>query len=101
MHDIEGHTMCYLRDVLVTSAHRDPDVTAFLACWAYEEHWHGDAIARVLAAHGERSGSARLRDLRSRLPLSESLRPVAFFLGSTLTEHLVALHMTWGAINEW
>ena len=48
MHDVEGHTMCYLRDVLVTKAHRDPDVTAFLACWSYEEHWHGEAIAKVL-----------------------------------------------------
>jgi len=25
MHDIEGHTMCYLRDLLVTRAHRDPE----------------------------------------------------------------------------
>ena len=46
MHDVEGHTMCYLRDVLVTRAHKDPDITAFLACWGYEELWHGEAIAR-------------------------------------------------------
>ncbi|HLX89364.1 MAG TPA: hypothetical protein VKR22_13025 [Acidimicrobiales bacterium] len=101
MHDIEGHTMCYLRDVLVTSAHRDPEVTAFLACWAYEEHWHGDAIARVLDAHGERSGPARLRAVRSRLGVLESLRPVAFSVGSAVTRHVVALHMAWGAVNEW
>ena len=101
MHDIEGHTMCYLRDVLATSAHRDPEVTSFLACWAYEEHWHGDAIARVLAAHGERSGTARLQDLRSRLPARDALRPVMFFLGSALTGQMVALHMVWGAVNEW
>ena len=25
MHDVESHTVCYLRDVLVTRAHRDPD----------------------------------------------------------------------------
>ena len=30
MHDVESHTVCYLRDVLVTRAHRDPDITAFL-----------------------------------------------------------------------
>jgi len=24
MHDVERHTVCYLRDRLVTSAHRDP-----------------------------------------------------------------------------
>jgi hypothetical protein len=30
MHDIELHTICYLRDLLVTSAHRDPEITTFL-----------------------------------------------------------------------
>ena len=58
MHDVEGHTVCYLRDMLVTRAHRDPNVTAFLTCWNYEEHWHGDAIGRVLDAHGEIAGAA-------------------------------------------
>ena len=101
MHDIEGHTMCYLRDVLATSAHRDPEITAFLACWAYEEHWHGEALGRVLAAHGEPSGPARLRPLRSGLPTRDALRPVAFSVGSALTGRMVVLHMTWGAINEW
>jgi hypothetical protein len=38
MHDIENHTVCYLRDVLVTRAHRDPDVTSFLTFWNYEEY---------------------------------------------------------------
>src|SRR5919106_1360358 len=62
MHDVELHTICYLRDLLVTPAHADPEVTAFLSCWAYEEMWHGSALV------GER---------------------------------IVALHMTWGAVNEW
>ena len=52
MHDVENHTVCYLRDVLVTRAHRDPDLTSFLTLWNYEEFWHGDAIGRVLAATG-------------------------------------------------
>ena len=61
MHDVEGHTACYLRDVLATRAHRDPQMTAFLACWCYEEHWHGDAIASVLARpwRGRRVGPPR------------------------------------------
>ena len=57
MHDVERHTMCYLRDLLVTRAHGDPEVTAFLACWGYEELWHGEAIAAVLEAHGEPAGA--------------------------------------------
>lgn len=101
MHDVEGHTMCYLRDVLATRAHRDPDITAFLACWSYEEHWHGDAIAKVLETHDEVSGSSRLAELRRHLPRRDGLRPMLFTLGSAITNHLVAVHMTWGAVNEW
>ena len=100
-HDIEHHTVCYLRDLLVTSAHRDPHITAFLACWSYEEHWHGDAIGRVLAAHGEAAGASRTAPPRQALPRRDLLRPVLFSLGSALSRHLVAVHMAWGAVNEW
>jgi hypothetical protein len=101
MHDVENHTMCYLRDVLVTRAHRDPEVTAFLACWSFEEHWHGDALAQVLQAHGESSGRTRVASLRHQLPRRDALRPLLFSVGSALTEHMVAIHMAWGAVNEW
>src|ERR1700722_12510718 len=100
MHDVKGHTMCYLRDVLVTKAHRDPDVTAFLACWSYEEHWHGDAIAKVLGAHGELAGSGRLAEVGRRLPKRDSLYALMFSIGSTIT-NLTAVHMAWEAVNEW
>jgi hypothetical protein len=101
MHDIEGHTMCYLRDVLVTRAHKEPELTAFMACWAYEEHWHGEAIAKVLDAHGEPNARARLEALRKRISRRDSARPLVFSLGSALTRHLPAVHMAWGAVNEW
>ena len=101
MHDVESHTVCYLRDVLVTRAHADPEVTAFLACWGYEEHWHGEAIARVLAAHGEVAGSTRVAATRRRLPRLDRLRPLVYLAGSAVSRHVVTVHMTWGAINEW
>jgi hypothetical protein len=101
MHDVEGHTACYLRDLLATRAHRDPEITAFLACWCYEEHWHGEAIAEVLRAHDEPAGRDRLAATRRHLPRRDALRPVAFTLASALTPHIVAVHMTWGAVNEW
>src|SRR5450631_3035234 len=66
MHDVENHTVCYLRDVLVTRAHRDPEVTSFLTMWNYEEFWHGEAIARILAAHDEISGTGRIAALRNK-----------------------------------
>ena len=101
MHDVESHTVCYLRDVLVTRAHRDPDITAFLTLWNYEEFWHGDAIGNVLAAHDEENGTTRIAALRQRLPKGDRWRPVGFQLASALTPHLTAVHMTWGAVNEW
>ena len=101
MHDVESHTVCYLRDVLVTRAHRDPDITSFLTLWNYEEFWHGDAIGRVLAAHDQTAGPTRIAALRQRLPKGDRWRPVGFQLASALTPHLTAVHMTWGAVNEW
>jgi hypothetical protein len=102
MHDVELHTICYLRDLLVTPAHADPDVTAFLSCWAYEEMWHGEALGAVLAAHGRPAGEARVGALRRRLGARDRLRPLLSVLASSVVgERIVALHMTWGAVNEW
>ena len=64
MHDVEHHTVCYLRDLLLTPAHQDPAITSFLSCWAFEEMWHGEAIGQVLEAHGEEAGAPRIAALR-------------------------------------
>src|SRR5262249_6572375 len=102
MHDIEHHTVCYLRDLLATPAHQDPDVTAFLTIWNFEEFWHGDAIARVLAAHDEAAGQGRIGPLRRSLRWTDRLRPPLHALGSSVVgSSYTAVHMTWGAINEW
>lgn len=102
MHDVEFHTVCYLRDLLVGPSHADPDVTSFLSCWAFEELWHGEAIAAVLAAHGEVSGRTRVESMRRRLGVKERLRPLGMMVGSALAgRDFVAVHMAWGAINEW
>ena len=46
MQDVESHTIIYLRSLLATRAVDDPDVATFLACWVYEETFHGLALAR-------------------------------------------------------
>ena len=46
---LENHTVCYLRDLLLTNAHKDPVVTSFLTFWNLEEFWHRGAIAPVPA----------------------------------------------------
>jgi hypothetical protein len=102
MHDIELHTVCYLRDLLVTSAHRDPEITTFLTFWSFEEYWHGDAIATVLRAHGEPAGAARVRRLRRTRRAAEATKPFVHGLASMVVgSSMTAVHMTWGAVNEW
>src|SRR5687768_6352847 len=39
MCDIEYHTVCYLRDLLVTPSHKEADVSAFMTMWNREEFW--------------------------------------------------------------
>ncbi len=101
MHDVEHHTACYLRDLLVTRAHRDPRMTTFLTCWAYEELWHGEALGKVLAAHGEAAGAPRIEATRRRTRWVDAISPFLMAVTSAATPHLTAVHMTWGAVNEW
>lgn len=102
MHDVELYTICYLRDLLLTPAHRDPGITTFLSCWVYEEMWHGEALGQVLAAHDRDAGTKRAAKLRHRRRWRD-MRGVACQLGAAALcgEALVALQMAWGALNEW
>ena len=52
MCDIEYHTSCYLRDLLVTRSHRSEESRGFMTTWNREEFWHGEALAAVLGRHG-------------------------------------------------
>jgi hypothetical protein len=102
MCDIESHTICYLRDLLVTPSHADPEVTTFLTMWAYEEYWHGEALAAVLDAHGIATGDAHIRAVRTRLGWRDRLAPIRQAVAANLVgTDFVAVHMTFGAINEW
>jgi hypothetical protein len=102
MHDVEYHTICYLRDLLLTPAHRDPEVTAFLSFWAFEEYWHGEALSRVLAAHDEPGGSQRVVAMRRTLGRKDRVAPFLHLVGAAVAgTDYTAVHMAWGAINEW
>jgi hypothetical protein len=102
MHDVEYHTVCYLRDLLVSPAHADAEITSFLSFWVFEEYWHGEALAAVLARHGETCGNERVGAMRRGLGWRERWRPAMMMFGSGLAgDDFVALHMAWGAVNEW
>jgi len=115
MMDIESHTIIFLRDLLATEAAYDPEITAFLSCWAYEELWHGEAISRFLGEAGYRmppggeaprwddaypSRAARNSWIRRAIAGKGSVSHVATLVASRVVPDFVAVHMTWGAMNE-
>jgi len=98
MQDIESHTIVYLRSLLATRAVDDPEVATFLACWLYEETFHGIALARFLEASGH-PVPPRPRP-HGRESLAQWLEARATALLSRAWGDFCAVHMTWGAINE-
>jgi hypothetical protein len=115
MMDIETHTVIYLRDLLATRVAADPQITAFLSCWVYEELWHGEAFSDFLRSYGiEVPAEPKLPDgstpmptrprrwqrLRIRAGVGNGLGLVPTMLGSVATRDFAAIHMMWGAVNE-
>jgi len=100
MMDIERHTVIYLRDLLSTSASRDPDVTAFLSLWVYEEFWHGEALGAFLRAAGIDYSPKRTAEIRRYADAGKAITNGLKMLGGKLIPDFVAVHMTWGAMNE-
>lgn len=101
MHDIEYQTVLYTRELLMLPQWKDPQFTAFLTLWNYEEYWHGEAIGRVLAAHGRPAHDPRLTDMRRFNKRYLFWSPAIFWLLGHGVRKFPAVHMTWGAINEW
>src|SRR5579862_9348498 len=96
MQDIEGHTIVYLREILVTRAIDDPEVATFVACWFYEETFHARALARFLHA----AGHDIVRRRRSAASFRTRLEAFGIACVGKLWPRFVAVHMTWGAISE-
>ena len=96
MQDVESHTIVYLRELASTTAIDEPGIGTFLACWLFEETFHGRAIRRFLDA----AGHPVAERARSRAPLRKRVEST---LTAALSRHwpdFVAVHMTWGAIQE-
>jgi hypothetical protein len=98
MQDIESHTIIYLRSLLATRAIDDPDVATFLACWVYEETFHGLALQRFLEAAGAPVGERALP--RGQEPWAKRIEAAVTAMVSKAWPDFCAVHMTWGAINE-
>ena len=93
---IERATMTHLRSVLVTAAHKDARVTAFLVTWAYEKYWIADALEQILLAHKPEGAES---DSVFRTPVEKTIREsiVANIIGVPM----IAVHMTIGTVDEW
>src|SRR4029078_4765685 len=115
MMDIETHTVISLRALLPPRVAVDPKITAFLSCWVYEELWHGEAFSDFLRAYGIEvpaepklpDGTTpmttrpnRVKQFRERMGRGPQLFLLPPLFGSLVMRDFVALHMTWGAINE-
>jgi len=101
MMDIENHVPLYLSHLLVTRACMDPILTAFLACWNYEELWHGENIGKLLNLYGvEFDTQDRIANVRANLGFQNSVSILTTMAGSWLMKDFSAVYLTIGAINE-
>ena len=101
MMDIENHVPLYLSHLLVTRACMDPILTAFLACWNYEELWHGENLGKLLNLYGiEFDTQDRIARVRANLGLQNSISILTTMAGSWLSKDFSAVYLSIGAINE-
>jgi hypothetical protein len=101
MHDIEYQTVLYTRELLLLPGWKDPQFTAFLTLWNYEEYWHGQALGRVLAMHDRPAHDPRLTAMRSWNHSTLARSPLVFWTLGQAVRRFPAVHMCFGAINEW
>lgn len=100
MMDVESSTIVYLRAILRTCAVNDPDTTAFLSCWAYEEYFHGHTIRKFLKASGVNVDAGRYAQVRRDTAFREWLEEIGASFVCQLTRHFHAAYLTWGAVQE-
>jgi len=101
MMDIENHVPLYVSHLYVTRACMDPILTAFLACWNYEELWHGENIGRLLNLYGiEFDTQDRIAKVRANLGFRNSVSIMSTMAGSWLLKNFSAVYLSIGAINE-
>lgn len=101
MADTETHTIIYMRDLLAGHSARDPEITAFLSVWVYEELWHGRALDRILVASGREVAADRSREVTTGRSFRERFEGVASRMLAATTPHFIPVHMAWGALNEF
>ena len=98
MMDIESHTIVYLRSILSTCAIEDPDTTAFLSCWAYEEHFHGRTIGQFLTACGIEHSRDRIAEVQRATSYKEWMKDMGASLICQLSRHFHGAYLTYRCV---
>jgi hypothetical protein len=100
MTDIESHTVVYLRAILNTCAIEDPQTTAFLSCWAYEEFFHGHTLRQFLNAVGVPISPTRIAEVQKATSFVEWVKELGSSILCRFSSHFHAAYLTYGAISE-
>lgn len=101
MCDVEYHTTCFVRELLVTPSHREDAPAAFMTMWNREEFWHGEALAAVLEKHGIHIDYDEVKAKRMSLGWKLALGPAKqSMLSNMVGTDFIAVHMAWGMANE-
>ncbi len=100
MQDTELFTVHYMKALMETCALADEEARAFLVNWGYEECYHGRALARFLRASGHEPSRKSIDEFAKPRRFRELLQDAGGRLLSQISRDFLAVHMTWGAINE-
>ena len=90
----------YLRAILNTCAVEDPQTTAFLSCWAYEEFFHGYTLRKFLDAVGVPLSPTRIAEVQQATSTKEWLKEMGSSIVCRFSPHFHAAYLTYGAISE-
>lgn len=100
MMDVEAHTVMYFKSLLRTCAANDPEVVAFMSCWAYEEFFHGRAIRQFLEAAGVPIDASRAHRVSRQRSWRERIEESGAALLCHVLRDFQAVYLAWGAIQE-
>lgn len=99
--NVENQTIRYMRMLLGMKIAFEPEVSAFLATWNYEEFFHGYELMRLMEVCGHRvDGRSRQRN-HDRMRFNERLE-AAFvpLMSRVFSNQFPAVYLSFGAIQE-
>ncbi|MBK7400253.1 MAG: acyl-ACP desaturase [Myxococcales bacterium] len=100
MQDTELYTVHYMKALMETSALADEEARAFLVNWGYEECYHGRTLAKILSICGHEPSRKSIEEFARPRKWTEVLQDAGGRLLSIISPDFIAVHMSWGAINE-